>query len=271
MNLQKNSIKLALIQIDIEDGKVEDNLNKVLKEVKQTLEKNKHIDAVVLPEMWNTGYDLKNLDKIADNMGNPCIENLRELARNFGVNIIAGSIADKRKVEGKTKVYNSSYIIDRRGEIIARYDKVHLFRLMKEDKFLTAGEKMATFELDGIKCGIVICYDLRFPEFIRKIALEDIKILFVPAQWPLPRDKHWRLLNIVRAIENQIYVVGVNRAGRQGNVIFPGASLVVDPWGEVEVELDDKEAVICHSLSLNKIEKIRRYMPVYDDRRPDIY
>ncbi|MGB9812987.1 MAG: carbon-nitrogen family hydrolase [Thermovenabulum sp.] len=271
MSDKKESLKVALIQLQIEDGRVENNINRVLNKIKEALDHNKNIDVVVLPEMWNTGYDLKNLNNIADEEGKPSIEKLKELAKNYAVNIVAGSIADKREEEGSKKIYNSSYIINRFGEVMARYDKVHLFRLMNEDKYLASGSKIATFEIDGIKCGVIICYDLRFPEFIRKIALEGIKVLFVPAQWPMPRDKHWRLLNVVRAIENQIYVIGVNRAGKQGNVIFPGASLIVDPWGEVEVELEDKECVFCHTINLGKIEKVRRYLPVYEDRRPDLY
>lgn len=271
MNTEKSGLKVALIQLAVEEGKVENNRKRVMDKIKDVMEKNKNVDVIVLPEMWNTGYDLKNLLDLADEEGYPSVVYLQEIAGKYGVNIVAGSIADKRKVEGKTKVYNSSYIINRQGEVIERYDKVHLFRLMKEEKFLESGNRTVTFDIDGVKCGVVICYDLRFPEFIRKISLEGIKVLFVPAQWPVPRENHWRLLNVVRAIENQIYVIGVNRVGRQENTVFPGKSMVVDPWGEVEVELEDKEYNLCHTINLNKIEKIRRYLPVYEDRRPDLY
>lgn len=155
--------------------------------------------------------------------------------------------------------------------MVARYDKVHRFRLMNEEKYFSSGEKAVTFDLDGIKCGIVICYDIRFPEFIRKIALQGAQILFVPAQWPRPREMHWRLLNIVRAIENQFFVVGANRVGREGKAEFPGGSIVVDPWGEVLLETGETEGVFEAVIDLSLVEQVRRRIPVFEDRRPDVY
>jgi len=224
--------------------------------------------------MWNTGYDLKRIRELADEEGRPHITWLQELAKKERVNIVAGSIADKRpaKEEGEdAPIYNSSYIIDREGQIVARYDKIHRFKLMSEEKYRAPGSGVMTFELDGISCGVIICYDLRFPELARKLALMGAKLLFVPAQWPKPREMHWKLLNIVRAIENQFYVVAVNRTGRYKDEEYPGMSLVINPWGETLLECDDSIGAFSTVIDIDMIDHVRRHIPVFEDRRPELY
>ncbi|MCG0276034.1 MAG: carbon-nitrogen family hydrolase [Thermosediminibacteraceae bacterium] len=266
-------LKISLLQMDISHGDPEENRKRAERLLNEALKVKVKPDIVILPEMWNTGYALESLSKIADRDGSPTIEWLKEVAKENGINIVAGSIADIRSGPGGEgpQVYNTAYVINRSGEVVARYDKVHRFRLMKEEKYLAPGEKAVTFELDGITCGIAICYDLRFPEFIRKIALLGANILFVPAQWPKPRHIHWKLLNIVRAIENQFFVVGVNRVGKEGETEFPGMSIAVNPWGEVLLEADEREGVFETIIDLSVIEQVRKYIPVFEDRRPEVY
>lgn len=266
-------LKVSILQMDVAFGEPEENRKKAERMLKEALKVKVKPDIVLLPEMWNTSYALERLSDIADRNGSPTIEWLKKVAKENGINIIAGSIADIRSSEsdGIPKVYNTAYAINRNGEVVARYDKVHRFRLMGEEKYFSPGEKAVTFELDGINCGIAICYDIRFPEFIRKIALLGAKILFVPAQWPKPREMHWRLLNIVRAIENQFFVVGANRVGREGKAEFPGCSIVVDPWGEVLLEADEREGVFEAVIDLSAVEQVRKRIPVFEDRRPDVY
>ncbi|MCF6096481.1 carbon-nitrogen family hydrolase [Thermovorax subterraneus] len=266
-------LKISILQMDVVCGEPEENRKKVEKLLKEALKVKVKPDIILLPEMWNTGYALERLADIADRDGNPTIDWMKKVAKENHINIVAGSIADIRSdgSDGVKKVYNTAYAINRSGEVVARYDKVHRFRLMNEEKYFSPGEKVVTFELDGIRCGIAICYDLRFPEFIRKIALLGAKILFVPAQWPKPREMHWRLLNIVRAIENQFFVVGANRVGREGKAEFPGCSIVVDPWGEVLLEADEREGVFEAVIDLSVVEQVRKRIPVFEDRRPDVY
>lgn len=265
-------LKVSLLQMDVAYGDPEQNRCRAEDMIKEALKDRKKPDVLVLPEMWTTGYDLKRIGDIADREGNPTIPWLREVAAKNRLNIVAGSIADGRTSQNKKEgVFNSSYVINREGEIVARYDKVHRFRLMEEDRYLSPGKEAVTFELDGIPCGVIICYDLRFPEFVRKLALMGAKILFVPAQWPRPREIHWKLLNIVRAIENQFFVVAVNRAGKDKSGDFPGISLVVDPWGEVLLEGSDKEEVLTATLDLSRIDHARRKITVFEDRRPELY
>src|SRR5690625_6394810 len=126
-------------------------------------------DMVVLPEMWNTGYALAELENTADKDAEPTISFLSDLAKKNNINIIGGSVGNKRA----DRFYNSSLVFNRHGDIVYQYDKIHLVPMLDEHKFLTGGqEKAHVFELDGIKMGLIICYDLRFPELARKLALE---------------------------------------------------------------------------------------------------
>jgi len=272
--MSQNKIKVSVLQMDIAYGDPAENRKRADGLIREALKERKKPDILVLPEMWNTGYDLKRIRELADEEGRPHISWLQEIAKREKVNIVAGSIADKRPAEQKGEdppIYNSSYIIDREGQIVRRYDKVHRFRGFSEEKYFTPGSNVVTFELDGITCGIVICYDLRFPELVRKVALMGAKLLFVPAQWPKPREMHWKLLNIVRAIENQLYVIAVNRTGRHKDVEYPGMSLVVNPWGETLLECDERCGAFSTLIDIDLIDHVRRHMPVFEDRRPEIY
>lgn len=224
-------------------------------------------DVIILPEMWNTSYDLANLKEKADRDGSPSATRMGSLAREYSVNIVAGSISDLRN----DKVYNTSYVFNRRGDLVGKYDKIHLFGLMKEDRYLSGGGKKAVFELDGVKCGVIICYDLRFPELSRSLALEGIDVLFVPAQWPHPRMHPWRTLLMARAIENQMYVVAVNRVGQEGKAVFFGHSMVVDPLGEIILEGDEEEGILETEIDLERTARTRKYMTCFKDRRPETY
>jgi len=258
-------LMVSLIQYDVSPGKPEVNREKVKRMIEKAAVSKP--DIVVLPEMWNTGYSFGSLQSICDKEGYPTLELVQNLAGKHSVNIVAGSVADKRKDE----VYNTCYIVDRNGDRVGKYSKIHLFRLMEEDKFLTSGNTLGLFELEGFKCGVIICYDLRFPELVRCLALEGAKIIFVPAQWPHPRQEHWVTLLKARAIENQLYIVAVNRVGKSGDTHFFGGSMVVDPWGNVLARAGDKEAVINARIDLELVEEVRKKIPVFSDRNTKTY
>lgn len=272
-------LKVSLLQMDVACGDPAENRNRVDKMLKKALDRPKKPDIIVLPEMWNTGFDFERIRDIADREGDPSIKWLQGIAKKNSVNIVAGSIADIRPKMSEEEeqpispepVYNSAYIIDRQGDIKARYDKIHLFRPMIEDKHVTAGQEAVTFEIDGITCGIIICYDLRFPEITRKLALKGAKIIFVPAQWPMPRETHWKLLNIVRSIENQCFMVAVNRTGRDGHLYFPGMSLVVNPFGDVLIEGEGNPDVLTTMIDIGLVDTVRGTFSVLEDRRPETY
>jgi predicted amidohydrolase len=183
------------------------------------------------------------------------------------VNIIAGSIAEKKGNE----VQNTAYVFNRQGELTAQYSKIHLFRLMEEEKFLTSGDHIGKIAFDDISAGVMICYDIRFPELARTLALDGAKILFIPAEWPHPRLHHWRTLLMARAIENQMFVIACNRVGISGKAHFFGHSMIIDPWGEIIAEGGEQKEIISASLQLSEVDSVRSKIPVFEDRRPDIY
>ena len=230
--------------------------------------KKENTDVVVLPETWSTGYYPKNdLMSFCDVDGDGIKKTFSLVARNLNVNIVAGSVATLKN----GKVFNTSYVFDRNGDVVGEYDKTHLFTPMDEHKFFGYGGKTATFDLDGHKCGIIICYDIRFPELVRKLALEGTQMLFVVSQWPAKRIEHLRTLARARSIENQMFTVVCNSCGKADDVIFGGNSQIIDPWGEVLASAHESETVITAECDFNVIEKIRKEINVFNDRKTDLY
>ncbi|MDF2837557.1 MAG: Nitrilase/cyanide hydratase and apolipoprotein N-acyltransferase, partial [Paenibacillus sp.] len=192
---------------------------------------------------------------------------LSEFGKKHGVYIVGGSIAEKRE-DG---VYNTMLAFDRTGARIGDYSKIHLFRLMAEEKHLQAGDKPGRLTIQGAEAGMMICYDIRFPELARKLALDGAKLLFVPAEWPNPRLHHWRTLLTARAIENQMYVIACNRMGQSGETSFFGHSMVIDPWGEIIAEAGEEECILFADIDLALVDEVRTRIPVFEDRRPSLY
>jgi predicted amidohydrolase len=256
---------IACVQLDIAFGDPGENRRRVQTEVVRLAAQRP--DIIVLPELWSTGYDLTRLDEIADEGGSDTKAFIRDLARLHRVNIVAGSIAKKTK-DGMT---NTMYIANRNGDIAGEYSKLHLFHLMDEHLYLQSGEAAGLFTLDNTPCAGVICYDIRFPEWIRVHTVQGAEVLFVVAEWPLPRLSHWRTLLQARAIENQCYVIACNRAGRDPNHTFAGHSLIVDPWGEIVAEANEEPCSLFAEIDLQKVKQVREQIPVFRDRRPERY
>jgi omega-amidase len=257
---------LALLQLDIAYGNPEKNYVKAEDAIKEAAQNGAEV--VVLPEMWTTGYDLKNLNKTADINGKKTKAFISNLAETYSLDIVAGSVAVKR-AEGIT---NTSYVFDKKGDMVAEYSKAHRFRLMDEEKYLIPGESTGDFSLDHTKAAVLICYDLRFPEWIRKHVLNGADILFIPAEWPKARVDHWRTLLLSRAIENQCFVIACNRAGSDPKNEFGGHSMIIDPWGKIIAETENnKETILYGSIEIDDVDTIRKRIPVFEDRRTDLY
>lgn len=230
--------------------------------------KKENTDVVVLPETWSTGYYPKNdLMSFCDIDGDIIKKTFSLVARNLNVNIVAGSVLTSKN----GKVFNTSYVFNRNGEVVGEYDKTHLFTPMDEHKFFEYGRKITTFNLDGHKCGIIICYDIRFPELVRSLALEGIEMLFVVSQWPDKRIAHLKILSAARAIENQMFVSLCNSCGKADDVVFGGNSRIIDPWGNVLASADENEAVVTAECDFDVIKEIRNSINVFNDRKPEIY
>lgn len=259
-----NEMKIGCIQLNIGFGKVDENFARAEEKIRETA--NQGAEIIVLPEMWNTGYALERLPELADENGVCTKAFLASLAKELSVHIVGGSVATKKG----DKFYNTMYTFDKNGELVGEYSKAHLFRLMDEHLYLEAGDEMNRFTLGDIEAAGVICYDIRFPEWLRAHALEGAKVLFVPAQWPTPRIDHWKTLLQARAIENQCFVIAVNRISKKVEN-FNGQSMIIQPWGEVLwVGADDEEVAVI-DVDFSIVDEVRGRIPVYDDRRPGLY
>ncbi|MBF7016637.1 carbon-nitrogen family hydrolase [Staphylococcus durrellii] len=234
---------------------------------------NKHMqqntDVVVLPEMWNNGYALSQLDILADTNLNRSYEFIKKLALQYNVDIVAGSVSNKRNGQ----VYNTAFTVLKDGTLVNVYDKVHLVPMLNEPAYLAPGEAVPEpYKLsNGVQSTQIICYDLRFPELLRYPAAEGCEIAFYVAQWPQARLKHWQSLIQARAIENDMYVVGCNACGDDGNTQYAGHSMVVNPNGEILEEVSGTEKCITLSLDLDKVRQQRSAIPVFENRRKALY
>ncbi len=258
-------MKIAVLQIDIDFENPENNRRKVSEMIDKA--SAGYPDVILMPEMWNTSFNFETIDDNSDKKGQPSMNLLSEKASKYRVNIVAGSISDKKN----NKIYNRSYVINRDGAVIFTYDKIHLVHHANEDKYIEAGNYIDIFELDGVKCGIIICYDLRFPEISRTLALKGAEVIFAPVQWFKSRLDHYEVLCKARALENQVYIVSANRIGKEFKAVFPGHSMVVGPWANILGRMDDREGVLHCEIDLKLIHRIRKKVTCYQDRRPDLY
>ena len=258
-------MKIACIQLDVAFAEPEKNFQRV----RTLIEKagNDGAELVVLPEMWNTAYALTDLDQLADREGEVTKNFLSGLAKTHHIHIVGGSVSTKKG----DHFFNTMYVYNNQGDLVSEYDKAHLFRLMDEHLYLKAGSKENVFTLGSIEAGGVICYDLRFPEWLRAHALSGAKVLFIPAQWPEARIDHWKVLLQARAIENQCFVIAVNRTGADPNNRFNGQSMVIAPWGKVIWTGADDEEYALLDIDFSEVEEVRTRIPVYEDRRPALY
>ncbi|MFC4388621.1 carbon-nitrogen family hydrolase [Gracilibacillus marinus] len=260
-------MKFAIYQMDVIPANPEANKAKIIDWMETELVQD--VDTVVLPEMWNAGYALDQLEEYADKDGRDIVPFLKNLAKQHDKHIIAGSIANKRE-DG---IYNTSYIITKQGELIHQYDKMHLVPMLDEHVFLQAGkEKGKIFELDGMKIGVVICYDLRFPELMRSLALLGAEVIIVVAQWPTSRRVHWHYLQYARAIENQCYIISANSSGECNGTQFAGESYVIEPTGKLVTEgPKEKEATIIAEIDRDIVTQFRKDIPIFKSRVPHLY
>lgn len=260
-------MRIALVQMDVVLGDREGNLTRA----RRGLEKAGQLGAqmAVLPELWGTGYDTAHWSETAEPMSTGLFAESSAMAADLGMIVSAGSLLER----DESRLYNTATVWGPDGSLLASYRKQHLFSLMEEDKHLSAGEGLTSFDLPAepdLRMGLGICYDLRFPEMFRNLALEGVGLIVIPAQWPNPRSLHWARLLQARAIENLAYVIGVNRVGGGQSTTFCGRSIAIDPWGEILAEAgDEEETVMLVDVDPGRVREARRALPVLTDaRRP---
>lgn len=257
-------LTIALAQMDVPIGRPEASLARARGFAAQAREAG--ADLLLLPELWLHGYDLERAEEWAAPLGEGGFAHMADLARECGL-YLAGSLLEQH-ADG---VSNTAVLYAPDGALLGSYRKIHLFRLMQEPRYLAPGDHATLCLTPWGPMGLAICYDLRFPELFRAMALAGAVLFLVPAQWPVRRIEAWLLLARARAVENELIVAACNRVGSDGEVKFPGRSLVVDPWGNVLVEGDDQERLLIAQADLGEIRKARRYLTVYEDRRPEAY
>ena len=267
-------IKIAAIQMSTVADKMEN-----VRTVKTYLEKIKdeNPDFVILPEMFCCPYQTENFPIYAEKEGGPVWQQLSGYAKQYGIYLIGGSMPEK---DAEGNVYNTSYIFDREGKQIGKHRKVHLFDIdvkggqtFKESDTLTAGDSDTVFDTEFGKMGVMLCFDIRFPELSRMMVNDGARIVFVPAAFNMTTGPaHWELSFRTRALDNQIYMVGCAPA-RDVSVgyISWGHSIVTDPWGRVTGMLDENEGILLAELDMDYEEQVREELPLLKSRRKDIY
>ena len=229
-------MKIGMIQMDAAAGHMEHNIAHGFELMEEAAE---HSDLVVMPELWTIGYNFHDLDKKAIQEKDSLLQKLRNLARTFGVTLIPGTLP----VMKRGKIYNTAYVIGPDGEIQGSYSKRHLFHEYLESKLMEPGRGMLCTHIQGVKCGLAICFELYFPKMFRKMSQKGTTLVIVPAQWPENHMAHWNVLARARAIENGMYICAVNMAGSYHNTSAGGHSLFVDPEGFSSFEGDGKEHI----------------------------
>lgn len=209
-------------------------------------------DLVILPEMWLTGYAYRTLDELAKRTPES-LERVGALAKKNGF-FVVGSWAEHAD-DGH--IYNTACVVGPDGRVRARYRKVHLFGPMNEDRHFVRGRAVTVVDLEIGTIGLALCYDLRFPELSRKLALAGAELLLYPSQWPQIRHGHFHTLLAARAIENQVFTAGVNRAGRSAAVQFGGGSTVIGPRGDVLAQLGEEESCAEVDIDLDQVAAAR--------------
>jgi len=254
-------MKIALIQMDIEWESKQENYKNAERFIK--LASDEGCDIIVFPEMFNTGFSM-NVASIAEDEHGETSSALSRMAKKYNINIIAGYVV---KVLGEKKGKNIAVAYNRAGQSIAKYAKLHPFSFAGEDQYYIPGRDTVLFDIEGIKASIFICYDLRFPEVFRRVA-RDVQVIFVLANWPSERKEHWLALLKARAIENQCFIIGVNRIGEDGNgILYPGLSVIFGPAGnELCRGGNNVEFMVCE-INAQETLKVRAKFPFLQDMR----
>jgi len=238
-------------------------------------------ELVVLPEKWTVLGDAEALREGAEPLSGPSISAAADWARDLGIHLVAGSIAER--VEGADRLSNTSVLIGPDGELHARYRKIHMFDVevggvsYRESETEEPGNEIVSPvlgpSLPGVTLGMTVCYDLRFPELYRILAVRGATVLTVPSAFTYETGKHhWEVLLRARAIENQAFVIAPNQVGEAPpHYRSYGHSMIVDPWGEVLAVAPDGEGFVAADLDLGVEERVRATLPSLANRRPGAY
>jgi len=252
-------MKVAAAQISCTPGNLSENSRKIREFASRA--KQSAVELIVFPEMIDTGYSMPVIQKCATSWSEGAVPELQKIAKELSIAIIAG-VSER---DGPC-IHNSQALIDATGQVIAKYRKTHLVTAgpLDERPIFTAGDRFVSHKIDLFHVGLTICYDLRFPEVSRTLAVQQgANVLVNSSAWPFPRVEHLRILALSRAIENQCYLILANRVGTDAGVTLCGTSLAAASA--------DREELLIADMSMEIIDSVRQRMAVFDHRRPDLY
>ncbi len=302
-------MKVACIQMDVLQCKKQENLEKALSMALKAVDKGAEL--VVFPEVFSTGFCYENIDHASETFPSPLLENLacfseandciilgsiilkddnesgeekyfreedtgfsgneNEMPVNKNSTEYKNFTENKNSAENKNSPYYNLGFCFESGALAGTYRKTHPFKA--ENKYFSKGSSIEPISLkkQDLKIGFEICYELRFPEVARKLALAGSDLLVTTAAFPNPRSEHWKVLAKARAIENQIPHIACNRTGSAPDCSYFGHSMIIDAWGEVKADAGSKECVIVHDLDMSQKDEVRKLIPVFEDRRVELY
>jgi len=258
------TFKIALAQFSFPEGKPEDNYLTAENAVKTASQQG--ADVLLLPELWASGYDLEHCSKYASPLDQGWFEQMALLAERNQI-AVGGSLIE----EDQGKYFNTFLIVDKNGQRLGAYRKIHLFGFLKEERYFKAGSHLVLVDSPWGKVGLATCYDLRFPEIFRTYAVNGAEAIFLVSEWPRKRIAHWDILLQARAVENQCFIAAVNKVGISKGAALGGSSAVIDPLGNCLVRGTEKPAVLTAEIELDQARKTREWMPVLQDRNPPAY
>ena len=271
--MSDSRFKLAVCQVRTELEKRQ-TMDKAEAMVREAAENGAAV--VALPEMFSCPYTRKYFDSFAEPQNGESVGRMSCWAREYGVILVGGSIPER---EGK-ELYNTCFVFDKTGKIIARHRKAHMFDVdiaggitFKESDYFTPGDDICVFDTEYGRMGVAICFDMRFPELIRAMAKRGAEIIIVPAQFNMTTGPaHWELLFRQRAVDTQCFTVGTSPARDEwASYVAWGHSMVCDPWGTVLHRCDAGEEVAVTELELSRVDEVRRQLPILSARRTDVY
>lgn len=256
-----STLTVSLIQMDVQKGSPRSNWATMQRYVAEAAQRG--AEAAIFPELWDAGVAYEQGREIASSLSGGLFAQVVALARQQNIHIL-GSMYEKRG----PGIHNTLPVITPRQGILGAYRKIHLFPLMREDKWLSSGESPLALDMPWGRTGFAICYDLRFPELFRRYMADRVQVVIVPSQWPHPRLAHYQTLLRARAIENQVFMIAVNRVGKDDDgTRYFGHSSVIDPWGDIVVEAGETEAHLTVTIDLDMVARVRRDLPVLESIR----
>lgn len=260
---KEKRLKILAVQMCSKIGDKRANYSKILELIENNIERG--VDIIILPEVWTVGWKPSEFESSAEDLDNSeTVAFLSNIAKKYNINIIGGSFVTKKQ----GKYYNTCPVINREGELIATYDKMHLFSYYgcEEGSYIENGQNPVLINIGGVKIGLTICYDIRFPEIFRAYRKAGADLLINMAAWPMSRRIHWETLTKARAIENQCFIVALTQSGLiEGNEWNLGHSMIIDCKGEVLSEITEGEGAIFVEIKFNEMYKFREKCTVLLD------